>query len=143
MYPCLPRDPTARLNSPIETLGIVRQVPIKIRDIETYMDMIVTESREYNVLLGNTWLKYVKANIDYKNNTIGIEYQGLKQTIPVTCTQKLDPKQFTLIDPQEELELEDEDEDPETLRFHRSILDDNQFAIEDENIILHSWSIAL
>ena len=35
-------------------LGIMRQVPIKIRGLETKADMVVTESKEYNVLLGNT-----------------------------------------------------------------------------------------
>ncbi|GBB94551.1 hypothetical protein RclHR1_02380010 [Rhizophagus clarus] len=51
-------DVTGKKTAP---LGLVRQVPIKIRDIETRMDMIVTESQEYNVLLGNIWLKYVIA----------------------------------------------------------------------------------
>ena len=34
-------------------LGIVRQVPIKIRDIETTMDALITKSGEYNVLVEN------------------------------------------------------------------------------------------
>ena len=57
-------------------LGIVYQVPIRIGEIETPMDMIVTESREYNVLLGNIWLKLVKTNINYNNGMMNIEYQG-------------------------------------------------------------------
>src|SRR5436305_5934472 len=35
-------------------LGIMRQVPIKIRGLETKANMVVTNSKEYNVLLGNT-----------------------------------------------------------------------------------------
>jgi len=66
-------DVTGKRTAP---LGLVRQVPIKIRDIETTMDMIVTESQSYNVLLGNVWLKYVNASINYKNNTIRIEHEG-------------------------------------------------------------------
>src|SRR5436190_13843512 len=46
-------------------LGIMRQVPIKIRGLETKADMVVTGLKEYNVLLGNTWLKHVKAVINY------------------------------------------------------------------------------
>jgi ADP-ribose pyrophosphatase YjhB (NUDIX family)/predicted aspartyl protease len=88
-------DVTGKKSAP---LGLVRQVPIKIRDIETTMDMIVTESQEYNVLLGNIWLKYVNALINYKNNTIKIDYDGQSQTIPVTCTQKMDPTKYIIID---------------------------------------------
>ena len=54
-------------------LGIMRQVPIKIRGLETKADMVVTDSKEYNVLLGNTWLKHVKAVINYDSNQCLIE----------------------------------------------------------------------
>ena len=70
------------------------------------MDMIVTESKEYNVLLGNTWLKHVKAIINYENNQMEIKYDKLKQTIPITCMQRLNSMQFTIIDILEELELD-------------------------------------
>ena len=43
-------DVTGKKTTP---LGLMHQVPIKIRNIETRMDMIVTDSKEYNVLLGN------------------------------------------------------------------------------------------
>ncbi len=75
-------------------LGIVRQVPIKIRDIETNIDMIVTESKEYNVLLGNTWLKHIGAIINYQTDQMEIKHAGSLVTIPVTCMQRLDPTQL-------------------------------------------------
>ena len=55
-------DVTGKKTAP---LGMVRQVPIQMRDIKVHVDMIVTNSAEYNVLLGNEWLKKVNANIDY------------------------------------------------------------------------------
>ena len=55
-------------------LGIVYNVPVQVGKIETFVDMIVTESREYNVLLGNTWLKLVKANIKYCDKVMDISY---------------------------------------------------------------------
>ena len=112
-------------------LGLMRQVPIKIRDIEVKMDMIVTESREYNVLLGNMWLKHVNALIDYKKNQMHIEFDEQKQIIPITCTQKLSPTQFTIIDTQEELELEDEDDFEELLRFNKAEIVEDDFIIDD------------
>src|SRR5581483_10376509 len=112
-------------------LGIVYQVPIRIGEIETPMDMIVTESREYNVLLGNIWLKLVKANINYNNETMNIEYQGQQHTMPITCTQRLDPKQYTVINPQNELELEKEDEDDEAWKFNYLKVTKEKFEIDD------------
>jgi hypothetical protein len=38
-------------------------------------------------------------------NTITIKYEGIQQQIPVTCSQKLDPTRYTVIDPVDELEL--------------------------------------
>ena len=120
-------DVTGKRTAP---LGLVRQVPIKIRDIETTMDMIVTESQSYNVLLGNVWLKYVNALINYKNNTIRLEHDGKMQVIPVTCTQKMDPTRFVVIDPQGELELEEEDEQNlDNVPFYNAQIQDNVFKV--------------
>ncbi|PKC51586.1 hypothetical protein RhiirA1_405450, partial [Rhizophagus irregularis] len=43
-------DVTGQKSSP---LGMVQQVPVQMRDIKVYVNMIVTNSAEYNVLLGN------------------------------------------------------------------------------------------
>ncbi|GBC12969.1 hypothetical protein GLOIN_2v1772369 [Rhizophagus irregularis DAOM 181602=DAOM 197198] len=43
-------DITGQKSSP---LGMVQQVPVQMRDIKVYVNMIVTNSAEYNVLLGN------------------------------------------------------------------------------------------
>ena len=98
--------------------------------MEIKMDMIVTESREYNVLLGNIWLKYVNALIDYEQNCMTIKYKDQQQTIPVTCTQKMDPNQFILIDPQEELELEEE-VDNSIIPFYSAEIIDDTFQIDE------------
>ncbi|GBC00604.1 hypothetical protein RclHR1_03900021 [Rhizophagus clarus] len=119
-------DVTGKKTAP---LGLVRQVPIKIRDIETRMDMIVTEPQEYNVLLGNIWLKYVNAIINYNDNTMKIKCNDQIQTIPVTCMEKMDPTRFITIDPQGELELEEE-EDLEPTHQEISVVDAHLINIE-------------
>ncbi|GBC25874.2 retroviral-like aspartic protease 1 [Rhizophagus irregularis DAOM 181602=DAOM 197198] len=93
--------------------------------------MIVTNSAEYNVLLGNEWLKKVNANIDYGQNTITIKYEGIQQQIPVTCSQKLDPTKYTVIDPVDELELEDELEDTIAVPFYKAEITKSTFQIND------------
>ncbi|GES91988.1 retroviral-like aspartic protease 1 [Rhizophagus clarus] len=121
-------DITGKKTAP---LGLVRQVPIKIRDIETRIDMIVTESQEYNVLLGNIWLKYVNAIINYNDNTMKIKCNDQIQTIPVTCMEKMDPTRFITIDPQGELELEEEEEDLEPTSYYNLKINNEEFQIED------------
>ncbi|GES88976.1 hypothetical protein GLOIN_2v1772369 [Rhizophagus clarus] len=94
-------DVTGKKTAPLE---LVRQVPIKIRDIEIRMDMIVTESQEYNVLLRNIWLKYVNVIINYNDNTMRIKW---------------------------ELELEEEEEDLEPIPYYNLKIDNEEFQIED------------
>jgi hypothetical protein len=101
-----------------------------MNNIKVQVDMIVTNSLEYNVLLGNKWLKLVNANIDYGQNKITIKYEEIQQQIPVTCSQKLDPTKYTVIDPTEELELEEED-DTTSIPFYKTKLTDTTFQINE------------
>ncbi|EXX64284.1 hypothetical protein RirG_144230 [Rhizophagus irregularis DAOM 197198w] len=110
---------------------MVQQVPVQMKDIKVYVNMIVTNSAEYNVLLGNEWLKKVNANIDYGQNTITIKYEEIQQQIPVTCSQKLDPTKYTVIDPVDELELEDELEDTIAVSFYKTEITKSTFQIND------------
>jgi len=120
-------DVTGKRTAP---LGMVRQVPIQMRNIKVHIDMIVTNSAEYNVLLGNEWLKKVNANIDYGRNIVTIKYEGQQQEIPVTCTQRLDPTKYTVIDPTEELELEEEEVENNT-PFYKAEMVKSTFQIDD------------
>ena len=112
-------------------LGIMRQVPIKIRGLETKADMVVTDSKEYNVLLGNTWLKHIKAVINYDTDQCLIEVDDETRRIPIICTRKINPNQFVQIDVQEELELESEEEDDSPTRYCTAQVDNNIFSVED------------
>lgn len=47
-------------------------------------------------------MKKINANIDYGLNIITIKYNGQQQEIPVTCTQKLDPTKYMVIEMREE-----------------------------------------
>ncbi|GBC00849.1 hypothetical protein RclHR1_39990001 [Rhizophagus clarus] len=121
-------DVTGKKTAP---LGLVKQVPIKIRDIETRMDMIVTESQKYNVLLEIIWLKYVNAIINYNDNTMKIKCNDQIQTIPVTYMKKMDPTRFITIDPQGELELEEKEEDLEPTPYYNLKINNEEFQIEN------------
>ncbi|GES85708.1 retroviral-like aspartic protease 1 [Rhizophagus clarus] len=53
------------------------------------------------------------------------------QTIPVTCMEKMDPTRFITIDPQGELELEEEEEDLEPIPYYNLKIDNEEFQIKD------------
>lgn len=59
----------------------------KHQKYQVHVNMIVTNSAEYNVLFEKEWLKMGNANIDYGQNKITIKYEGIQQQIPVTCSR--------------------------------------------------------
>ena len=56
--------------------------------------MVVTESKDYNIILGNDWLSKVKAKIDY-NGQLTIATEQGEIITPVTCWEQIrNPLQF-------------------------------------------------
>src|ERR1700722_4425451 len=78
------------------------------------------------------WLRKINANIDYGLNIITIKYDGQQQEIPVTCTQKLDPTKYTVIDSTEELELEDQVDEEIALLYYKVEMRKEEFHIENK-----------
>jgi hypothetical protein len=51
-------------------LGAVSDLPLKVMDRLIPMDAIVTEADSYAAIVGNDWLRKVKANVDYETNVM-------------------------------------------------------------------------
>ncbi|CAB4400347.1 unnamed protein product [Rhizophagus irregularis] len=51
-------------------IGEVLNFPITVQGNEVPINMVITEAETYSVIVGNDWLRKVKANIDYKTSTI-------------------------------------------------------------------------
>ena len=100
----------------VTPLGEKNNIQINIEGIDLSADMVVTESKDYNIILGNDWLSKVKAKIDY-NGQLTISTEQGEIITPVTCWEQIrNPLQFFSIlqrpneNNQFELELEDEDD---------------------------------
>ena len=94
--------------------------------------MVVTESTEYNVLLGNTWLQLVKTIINYETNQCTIKADNIIQRFPIICTQKVNPNHLINIDISEELELEESDEEEDVpIKFQIAQTENQQIHIEN------------
>jgi len=62
-------------------LGVVSDLPLKIKGCIIPMDAIVTEADSYAAIVGNDWLRKTKAVLDYNNNKMTIKWD--KKTIEV------------------------------------------------------------
>ncbi|KAG9302205.1 hypothetical protein G9A89_020639 [Geosiphon pyriformis] len=47
-------------------LGIAKAIPVRINGISIKTDMEMSEAKEYTIIVGNEWLKKVKALLDYE-----------------------------------------------------------------------------
>lgn len=66
-------------------LGKVLNVPVRIGKYEILIDMLVTNSKEYNVVLGNEYLDKVKATIDFASGIMTIGWNEDYESVPITC----------------------------------------------------------
>src|SRR5262249_18233109 len=97
-------------------LGIKNNVQVNIEGADVGVDMVVTESKDYNIILENDWISKVRATLDYDQGLLTIlTPQGTINTA-VTCWNNIrNPRQFYPISRisttnNNELELEDEAE---------------------------------
>ena len=98
-------------------LGLKKNVQINVEGWDFGIDMIVTESKDYNVLLGNDWISKSRANINYDQGIMTLITPDGTITTPITCWDAIkNPHQYIPIPRTEtvfptELELEEEEED--------------------------------
>src|SRR3954462_12855758 len=64
-------------------LGKVFNVPVKILGATISINMIIVDTTSYEVVLGNGFLKKVKATIDFNAKRIHIHYRRRKFEIPI------------------------------------------------------------
>ncbi|POG65041.1 hypothetical protein GLOIN_2v1782137 [Rhizophagus irregularis DAOM 181602=DAOM 197198] len=88
-----------------------------IQGIEVPINMVVTESETYSVIIGNNLLRKVKANIDYETSIMIISWKGKEARVLVEYQLVSDAKKVEEIEEgsekEEEEEIENEDEDEE------------------------------
>ena len=94
------------------SLGEVQEVPITFRNEMITINMIVTVSETYQIILGNNWLMKAKANINLEAETMTFTSRGRRFRVPVNTTKGVCPD---IVDQETEWESrrnEIEDEEP-------------------------------
>ena len=72
----------------VTPLGEKNNVQINIEGIDISAGIVVTKSKDYNIIFGNDWLSKVKAEIDYNGQlTIATEQEEI--ITPVTCWEQI------------------------------------------------------
>lgn len=100
-------------------LGKISNVIVEANNDKWELEMLVTSSTSYNVVLGNDWLSKVKGTINFKKRILVYEWDNEYNQLPISCWQKFkNPQKLYKIELHEEnndyeLELEEINEDNE------------------------------
>ena len=105
------------------SLGKVKDLPINIKGTIIPIDVDVSESPNFSILVGNDWLTKTKGTIDYNHRVMELHYNDRRIRCGVTCWKKpewdenekpigVEPKEKEK-EKEPEIELEEyEDEQP-------------------------------
>lgn len=91
-------------------LGKISNVKIKINDDEWIVKIIVTESNNYNVILGNQWISQVNGILNYQEGLFSYESEAGRNNTLISCWQSFN--------------------NPKILYDIESITTDNNFELE-------------
>jgi hypothetical protein len=103
-------------------LGLVKAVPVTFGLCTIPIDMIVTESTSYDVILGTSWLELANATINLHQASLTISHCGQKHTVPLDMNQAA--QSITTHD-------DEEDSDYSEQEVNHSTLNKRVFAIQD------------
>ena len=67
------------------SLGKVKNLPINIKGVTIPIDVDVSESKNYTVIVGNNWLTKTKGVIDFDHKVLTLQYQGRRLRCGITC----------------------------------------------------------
>jgi hypothetical protein len=97
------------------SLGIVTQVPVKIRSMAVAVDMEVIDASGYSLVLGTDWLKRANAIIDYQECKLTLRNEKGMISVPCRNTSEvsLDSDDSGNSESEEEYDESSEDSDAE------------------------------
>ena len=93
-------------------LGAVSDIPLKIQECTIPMEAIVTEADSYSAIVGNDWLRKVKAKVDYEEGLMTLRWNNKEIIAPVEC-QEMPHHVVSIEVPEVETESEEEEEESE------------------------------
>src|SRR6185437_12182357 len=122
-------------------------VPVVINNDKWIIEMIVTDSRNYNVILGNQWIGKVGGILNFNDGIFSYENNNERDSTLMTCWQRMsNPNILYEIQPIKqieeydlELEEDDEDEDIERIFFENEDRKEQRFMkaqIEEGDTLL-------
>src|SRR5271155_374454 len=71
-----------------QSLGKVKNLPINIKGVIIPIDMDVSESKNYSVIVENDWLTKTKGVINFDHHVLTLHYQGKRLRCEITCWEK-------------------------------------------------------
>ena len=72
----------------VHSLGQVSALPLEIKNFMIEIPIQILDSTDEVFILGNDWLRRMKANLDWDNGELSIKHGRKIVTIPIICTKK-------------------------------------------------------
>src|SRR4051812_13742969 len=76
----------------VQPLGVVKDIPIRFGNFTINVDAYVSESRSYDLIIGNTWLNKANAVIDYNAQELQLTWRGRQERFPVDIERGVRPR---------------------------------------------------
>ena len=106
----------------MHSLGQVSALPLKIKNFTIEIPVQILDSTDEVFILGNDWLRRMKANLDWDNSELSIKYEWKIVTIPIICTKK-----------QKVLEAEDSDSEENSDEFEEEEIQEVPIYFSDSS----------
>src|SRR3984957_8539911 len=113
----------------VRSLGEIKSLPLVIGTLKVNTPVQVLDSADEVFILGNDWLKHMKALLDWKNGKLTIQGKGKIVTVPVKYTKETSFSE----------ENENESEDEEELEEWPIYFSDSSSFVE-EDLEYNPWS---
>ena len=97
-------------------------MPLEIKNFTIETPVQILDSTDEVFILGNDWLRRMKANLDWDNSELSIKYGRKIVTIPIICTKK-----------QKVLEAEDSDSEEDSDEFEEEEIQEVPIYFSDSS----------
>jgi RNase H-like domain found in reverse transcriptase/Reverse transcriptase (RNA-dependent DNA polymerase)/Aspartyl protease/Zinc knuckle len=113
-------------------VGEISDFPFEVGSCEIPIDVVVTDARTYQAIVGNDWLSKVKANINWSNSEMIILWNNQKIKVPVEYrklfSQPLESDRPVIVESLEESKEESDSDMDSDDEFEEEDLEDQLFA---------------
>jgi len=66
-------------------LGEIVQLPITVKNVEFPIDVVISEAKDYDIIVGNDWFAKYQATLDWQKEEVTLQKNGMVITEKASC----------------------------------------------------------